>query len=398
MAGYFLYQDLFEPVMTPAAAETVTLDKWTPCLPEPTRPPKQLAGRSAASFSPEWGVITGDIVMTAWMPHYAGGGISDSHFLYQAKAEPVTVPAPETVTLDKWFRPAEQPYPYRRKPAPEGWYSAPDWSEISVTVTVDQWFQPTAQPYPYRKLPVREGWNAAPDWSLYSFTAPVDLDKWQNYLPGPIYKKRLTEGASSLIIEPTFFTTPDFDSWYHVQSTPVLRVPQARLGYFAMPEQDAPTPEEVLLDKWFQPLQTPTPPLAPLVATGIFVSHIEPIDAIIAPEMDSWWQPASEPRRYPPPPAAEGWIIEPVAPVSPDPTNPEGADYIALHHYEVHNRQFLMVQDENGALIAKGFAFAGDEINEYTSTQVVAVYSLPDFLGTVLVIELGDGSIVVKTV
>lgn len=109
---------------------------------------------------------------------------------YQAKAEPVIVPAPpETITLDKWYQSASEP---KRVKGITAALLAGALFFVSVVappaeaITLDKWFQPISQPL-FEKP--RVIFSQVFTIDLVPRTETITLDKWYMPVSQPLFEK-----------------------------------------------------------------------------------------------------------------------------------------------------------------------------------------------------------------
>lgn len=93
---------------------------------------------------------------------------------YQIRAEPLLpLAAPETVTLDKWFRQPPEPVRRARRPtdAPSSFFVyVPPPPAVPLMTT---WYRSIEQPYPARRVLVRTGNVVLVDFSVPIPPTPV---------------------------------------------------------------------------------------------------------------------------------------------------------------------------------------------------------------------------------
>jgi hypothetical protein len=144
----FGYQQLAEPVVVPAGAEIITLDKWWSPASEPVRaraPKPIFEGETHAFALAQWPVPD-----LSWGPVYpdfirASSRAPEFPFLFWYTETPA---AAEVITLDKWWEPASEPI---RRRAPSDIPSLFWHTETPVpaeVITLDKW----APTYPDRPL------------------------------------------------------------------------------------------------------------------------------------------------------------------------------------------------------------------------------------------------------
>lgn len=218
---------------------------------------------------------------------------------YQSRAEPVLVPSAETITLDKWYRPASEPV------------RAAVGIATAVLATIGmvepagafdeiigyQWQQPTSQPVLVAPRPVDEG------GSFFGSLDPIIPSfGWYEPASEPVRTARfLVGGLSVQNIDPISTSeTITLDKWYQPASEPVRVVPRALdVGWFAW-HTDTPDPPEL---SWFQPASEPVRLIPRALDVGWFAWNTTTPDPPVVPDL-AWYQPASEPV----------WVTSPLVP------------------------------------------------------------------------------------
>ena len=169
-------------------------------------------------------------------------------FLYQGIADPLTVPAAgETVTLDKWYRPASEPV--RKVVAIAAIVGAttfaPPFVPDSAAVTLDRWYQPASEPVRTSvPLLLEGGMTVAPPFVPDS--AAVTMDRWYQPASEPVRTVPAAQQQATTFVPVVEVPAPSMDSWYQPASEPVQTVPAAiqQASDFKMPF--TPAPEVVL--------------------------------------------------------------------------------------------------------------------------------------------------------
>lgn len=185
--------------------------------------------------------------------------MADSLFQYQALAAPVFVPAAEDVTLDKWFRPAEPPFP-RRRAVPLESVSAPVFVPAAEVVTLDKWYQEQVVPVRRRPSPGTAGaWVVDP--TLYV----VPPYEWHvpTYFPR-VVRRPLPPSLYSSTIDPIANPVDPVNvaMWAFQPPAPFPRAPANpgnTGGTFVPPSQEPnPPPTPPLGDRRKYPFLEPT--------------------------------------------------------------------------------------------------------------------------------------------
>lgn len=293
MTWRFQYQTLVEPLVTTAAPETVTLDKWFQELSDPGRRRRSVEGAVVAPLEPT--LFTAPPALS-WAPAVSQPVIPKRRLaregFFAAPLEPSLTVAPPALS---WAPSVSETRPKRRL-APLGLFAQPDFSTVQPdeTITVDKWAQPVQQPViPRRKAP-REGLFAEPiepslfaappalSWlpaaadvrrkaprrpeagsvapdpaALAAAPESVTLDKWQAEAKQPAARKRRSVGGDGAVLveftpdgwlaldvrpaarprrrqeagstgptEPSLFDVPDLSDWYQAACEPVRQPPR----------------------------------------------------------------------------------------------------------------------------------------------------------------------------
>jgi hypothetical protein len=195
--------------------ETVSIDRWVRPLAEPTCR-TQIVREGGPVFVP---VIPVDVVSFAQSDTSVPYQVT---FLYQYIAEPIRV-VTETVTLDKWFSPLSDPK--RSRP------SVPDRQSLAFV-------------------------KAAP------FPEAVSYDRWGYRLSEPV---RTRAGLSAALQQAAAFNPYPLPTFAAPALASAVYPDQIAARRFPVSEQQslafvkaAPFPEAVSIDRWVQPLATPT--------------------------------------------------------------------------------------------------------------------------------------------
>src|SRR5262245_2084437 len=285
--------------------EDVTLDKWYRPISGPVRQPLQAAtgGQYLAFVPPQPTPGTGDVLFTASPIVVPWQG----SFQYQSAVQPVQFAAPETVTLDKWYRPLSEPA--RRASRAQGQLAFVPLVAAAPTVNVDSWFAPLSVPKSGGAQAISIDVSFAVDDATLAWAQPLSVPKKARSL-GP-YLPALSWNTETPAVVPPTPGTGDV-----LFSSTALIVPYQRSFQYQSVANPVPivAPEVVTVDKWFHELSQPQVPRYQTI-------NIDVSFAVDDTLLTTWYRPLSEPvRRGRPLPAylpAASWNPNTPAPPSP---------------------------------------------------------------------------------
>lgn len=305
-----LYQSVFAPVPI-VSSETITADKWFRPLAEPVwRKPKPESGptyvpRLPTDVTNGWlvplstptlrtGFPAKEQQSLAFVPTVAGASpgsgdvlfaqtqtsvIHQKALLYQSVFAPTAIVSTETVTVDKWFAQLSIP--------PDGGFGSADLSGTFFAV------EPSFGWYSALNEPTRRKVTVTPHPTIAFVQIPptpetITLDKWYRPLSEPSRRKYVLQ-----VQQPAFvtFKTPEYFYPPLAEPTRAKRsVQQQELAFVSVVAQA----EVITVDKWFQPLSSPTP------RKGLSTSEQQSLALgpfPITASLNSWWSPLAEPIR-----------------------------------------------------------------------------------------------------
>jgi hypothetical protein len=280
------------PVFTPAAAETITIDKWFEPVSQPTYQPRRseqgqsvtdpnlLTQKEQVTISkfkpayPDWlprpypldlFTVPGHQQAFAyihgyedhWHPNYPSSlprPYPAATYIASGATGPfVFAAAAEVVTLDKWGQPSLQPSLRRRTGVCSG--SVFVGGEV---ISLDKWFEPPSQPL---FVPSRIA-SFAPEPSIVQVVAAAEtitIDKWFEPVSQPTYQPRRNEPGQSVtdaksLTQQETVSIDRFGPTYPVWNAR----PYPRATYTASGGIYITPIELILLDKWGQPASQPT--------------------------------------------------------------------------------------------------------------------------------------------
>lgn len=208
---------LFQPIVTGAAPETITLDKWFAPPSQPVRPNRRPQPDSSAyvlSTTPE--TVTAD----RWaQPPSQPTRQPVRRPLDQPVGPLAPLAAPEVVTLDKWFAPPTQPVGPKPRPQPNS--SAYVLSTSPATVPADRWAQPPSQPV----LPKPRQLPSGSAFVLGTSPTAVSVDQWLIPLSQPVAAKPRQLLTYQVGPQSTLAETITADKWLPQTNQPI-RLPR----------------------------------------------------------------------------------------------------------------------------------------------------------------------------
>lgn len=223
-------------------------------------------------------------------------------------AQPEFIETPEVVTLDKWFRPASEPYFSKKRFVNTGefrfeqpreillsdWWqqnSIPYFSkrrdyhtgesrfEVPRTVLLSDWFQPAQEPYFEKRRDYHTG------ESRFEVPREILLSDWFQAAREPVRRiiqrlqSQFTKGE--IIAEDT-----QLNEWWQPASEPYF----SKLRNYFTGELRFETPREILLSDWFQEVKQPYFSKRRLLPSGEYRFEV-PREVLIS----DWFQPISQP-------------------------------------------------------------------------------------------------------
>jgi hypothetical protein len=310
------YQQKAEPVFVPAG-ETVTLDKWFGGFPGPVKRSIGIAS-FAFIFAPvmslpsavppcDWQQPTNQLPARV-PPRIQGGSFA-----------PTFTPATVSTLLLDWAQPTNQPVvqPARNRQKPYLMGSLA--GGPPEVVTVDKWVQPTNRPIRW-VVPTRHIQNVISPLPIPS--AVQSLDKWyqpppnakpppkwtpQNSSIQPVFPQKIFLDWVQPISQPVKFPrgnqqgsfvyilpiqNPAKTDWFQPTNQPVQRANRPTFGQYISASLSGGTPEDVTLEKWFQPGPNPVRIQArSAIDTSVYVSPV----VIPPPVLLDWLQPVNQP-------------------------------------------------------------------------------------------------------
>lgn len=289
------YQVKAEPVPL-GAKETITPDKWQGELPDnPVRHLSSCALLSAIAFVP---IVSTTTTTPVYVNSQACEPTKVEHVQYQAKAEPIMVPAPsaETVTSDKWDREQSRPVFQVKRSATFPAYVADKSSLLAPErPDVDKWVVKLEQPRQdlKRQQQTYPSLFAEQLFAVPSTATPVYVSA-QACEPISVVHFQYP-GITQPIFVPT--ATPETitaDKWAGTWPQPSFR-PKRLIQYginIAIAEQvdDGLPPVH-----WQQPTSAPLRSIRPNVATGL--SELRQAVFLETATFDKWALATQEPRR-----------------------------------------------------------------------------------------------------
>ena len=255
-----------------AVPETITIDKWYKQHDNPVRKGLQVAAIVSSFFfvpdavaeSGAWGQPQSQRQKKVEIRQTAG----------ETRTE-VVVSGGETITLDKWYRPASEPYFTKRREANTG----QTFLDVPRTVLLTDWFQPASEPVRRKPTQLLGG--------EYRFEVPrtILLNDWFAEIRQPYFSKLrlLPYGEYRFEVPRTILVTDWFQpisqpsrvlkitvvgetrvdveetqdagimDWFREVSQPYF---SKKRNYFTG-EFRFEVPREVLITDWFQPISVP---------------------------------------------------------------------------------------------------------------------------------------------
>ena len=187
----------------------VSQSQWQPTLTShDPNPPITLEDAAAALLTPIPGSVFQDSVPRLRLR------ISSELFFVHAPAA-----APETITLDKWFKQSEDPRRGPRQFQAASFFFTD--SGIAETVTLDKWFRQSEEPR--RRKRVEPGWNALVFVQAWGWLPEVQQQA----------RVRLRTHGGSFLVEPVAETVT-LDKWLSVQVHP-RRQQRVQEGWISNP-------------------------------------------------------------------------------------------------------------------------------------------------------------------
>lgn len=343
----------FSSPFIPAAAETVSLDKWLQplSLPAKARPVAEEAALSLVQAAPFPEAVSADRWFQPLAIPASRRPVAEEAALTFVQAEAVTpdrwvpplatptrrpypvpghigfvqaAPFAETVTLDRWHAPFSVPVLRGGLPTPEQPYLAlVKASLFAESVSLDRWQQPFSTPvwqrsqhaalaaglsYSTAVIPAAlDGWyrplseptraGRVPEYPPTSFSCtavPVDIGGWHRAVSEPAGARRAAEHRAlsySYAVLPT-----KIDGWQAPLSVPArvaARQHQAlSYGYYV-----ASSAENITVDKWLSPFSRPVSSAGLPVGEQPALSFVKAAPFAEAVSLDRWIQPISTPVR-----------------------------------------------------------------------------------------------------
>lgn len=215
MTIQYQYQRSAEPVSQDP--EAVSIDKWQGSDNQPVR----TSVFSAAVFA----------VSMAFVP---------------------VVSAVETVTVDKWFQPASVPVVERPDINRGSFDIDSKVLTLAEDVKIDKWFQDAPMPVVGKRGVIGDSLSFVP---VVAAVETVTVDKWFVELSRPVIRRpKLPDAPASSFVA---IVSTTLDKWYRELSTPVVKRQDVNRGRLDIDPQLLTQPEDVKVDKWFQPLSEP---------------------------------------------------------------------------------------------------------------------------------------------
>lgn len=285
----FQYQASAKPVLVPAAAETITPDKWFAPLGEPVRvrvtigPQLQQATAfvQAAPFNEA-------VSLDKWLAPLAEPVRVKPALLTGAQQSFAFVkadPFPETTDPGKWHRPLGEPSVKRRAAVAQQQsviFAQPE------DVTVGKWLTPFSEPQRSRPALRTASQQHVAFVQASPFAETVSADRWAQPLSQPTRSRPQTQPVAVSYAQyvDAAVETVTLDKWHRSFSDPVrkLGLPTAEQQSFAFVKAD-PFAESVSVDRWLQPLDQPTlakrktqPDAVSFVAPQVITGWQQPFD------------------------------------------------------------------------------------------------------------------------